>query len=191
MGNNSFWAAVILMPLFLEWVRFVGKLTKIGGYFMKRTSNRLITASIIIAAVFCVSLFSFAEDGKKDKHESDRMGKMKKFLSLSDDQVLKIKDVYSNSMIAIEPLKKQLGSDVKALKQSFKAGVSNDVLQPLLDTIQADHKKLMDAVNDEKDQIKAILTPSQIAKEIIAMSDRMEKEKKSMKNEEEEGEDNY
>ncbi len=156
---------------------------------MERRTNKFVMASMVLVAVFCISLFSYAEEGKKDMHEKDRIVKMKEKLGLSDDQVTKIKAVFADSKKNIEPLKKQYEADLKSLKDKVKAGVADSELKILLDALQADDQKMMDARKNIMEQMKAILTPLQQAKDIIG--ERSEKEKdKGDKKEKEEEEDN-
>lgn len=142
---------------------------------MKRTTKKFIAVSMVLGAIFCVSLFSFAEDGKKDMHEKDRIVKMKEKLGLSDDQVIKIKAIFTDSKKTVEPLKKQHEADMKALKAKVKAGAADSELKLLLDALQLDNQKIMDARKTVMEQVKAILTPLQQAKEVIG--ERSEKDR--------------
>ncbi len=142
---------------------------------MKRKSIKFVFAGLIIAAVFCITLFSFADEGKKGEKEGGRLAKMQETLGLSDAQVSSIKDVFTDTWKNIEPLMKQRKADFESLKEKVNAGASDNDLTALIETLKSDQQKIMDVRKNEMEQIKAILTPAQQAKAIIAMGERMGK----------------
>jgi hypothetical protein len=131
---------------------------------MKRSLRWFVFMSMVFFMAFSASVFTFADDGKKDGRDNDRIGRMKEFLGLNDDQVTKIKLIYDDSKTRLEPLQKQLGADLKALRDKVKAGAPDADLKPLMAAVQADNQKLMDSRRIELDQINAVLTTLQQAK---------------------------
>lgn len=77
-----------------------------------------------------------------------------------------MKAVFDDSIKNNEPLIKQIQSDLNAIEEKVKAVASDADLTALLDNLHTDNQKLMSARKNELEQIKAILTPTQQAKEI-------------------------
>jgi Spy/CpxP family protein refolding chaperone len=144
---------------------------------MKQNSKKLMLGGLVISAVFCASLLSFADDMKSGTNDwqGGRLAKMKETLGLSDTQVASIKAIQDGSWKNIEPLRKQTRIDLENLKAQVKTGAPDKDLTASIDALQADRKKMMEARKASMEQVKAILTPLQQAKAMIAMSERMGK----------------
>jgi Spy/CpxP family protein refolding chaperone len=151
---------------------------------MKKIPKISAVISLVLGAVFCLSLMSYAGmgpggpggpgPGPLGMHEGDRIIQMKDKIGLTDDQVTKIKKLFRESRNSIQTLMDQQKDDLDAVETKLKAKASDKELKVLLDALDADHQKIENARKSVMDQLRTILTPTQQAQSIVALEKRME-----------------
>jgi Spy/CpxP family protein refolding chaperone len=140
---------------------------------MRKLLGGLLAGGFIVGLFLSSVLVVRADDDPKPGDQGgDAAGigviaKMKDKLGLTDDQVAKLKQLGESAKAEITPLWKQMGADLKALGEKVKAKAGDDVLKPLLDSINTDRQNLDAAKNKYIDQSRTILTPTQQAKMVI------------------------
>ena len=101
--------------------------------------------------------------------DGSRMDKLKEKLGLSDDQVSKLKDLFKSQGETMKPLRDQMKIDMDTLQQKVDTKASDGDVKKLLDKLEADQKEMQAGREKMKDQLRAILTPTQQAKMVLGM----------------------
>ena len=110
--------------------------------------------------------------------DHDGMGKgriehLKEKLGLTDDQTTQLKEAFKKQEEAIKPLRDQEKIDVDTLQQKVDIKASDSDIKTLLDKLKEDHKIVQDAQERSMDKMRTILNPTQQAKWVLSMRDRM------------------
>jgi Spy/CpxP family protein refolding chaperone len=164
-----------------------------GGCTMKKFS-RLFLVGIFATALFLGYGLAKADDSMAADNQSgdqpamnadhpdhmdhDGMGKgriehLKEKLGLTDDQATQLKEAFKKQEEAIKPLRDQEKIDVDMLQQKVDTKASDSDIKALLDKLKEDHKTVQDAQERSMDKMRTILNPTQQAKWVLSMRDRM------------------
>jgi Spy/CpxP family protein refolding chaperone len=103
-----------------------------------------------------------AMDGAWIDHAKDK-------LKLSNDQVAQLHKAVDDEKNRIVPLREDMKTQIQSLAQKLKAGAGDDALKPILDQIDQDRQDLAADQQKTTEAIRAVLTPTQQAKVILAM----------------------
>ena len=95
---------------------------------------------------------------------------MKEQLDLSDEQAAKILTILEQNEIILYPICKQLRADYSILKAKVGANAPDAELKEWIDSIKADWQKFRVAKKAEQEQIRAVLTLFQQAKQIMSLN---------------------
>jgi Spy/CpxP family protein refolding chaperone len=101
------------------------------------------------------------------KFEKARLEKMKENLSLSDDQVAKLKALFKSHREEMKPLQEKVKADMDALGKKKEAKASDAELKAALDALSADQKNVQELRQKHQEKIRGILTPEQQAKMVL------------------------
>ncbi len=144
----------------------------------------IIWAALLVVLAWSPAALSLADDSAPaggDDHpgmghgmDGGMMGgghldKLKEKLGLTNDQAAKLKDVFKSQMEANKPLRDQMKIDVDTLQQKVDAKASDADIKKLLDKLETDNKQMQAGREKMKDQLRAILTPTQQAKMVLGM----------------------
>ena len=121
-----------------------------------------------------------AKDHHKDKD------KWEKNLGLTDDQSAKLKSLKDAQKAALKPLWDKQKELKKKLEGQVKAKAGDSDIQATLDEMTANHKAMMDQMEQFRSQKDAILTPTQRAKMMIGKMKHRHHDKKEHHEEEDE-----
>lgn len=149
---------------------------------MKARARKGAIFGTIMGLLFVISMISYAEqdgpgrgpgpgprpEGGPGVYDGDRIIRMKDKLGLTEDQVNKIKALMESTGKNMEQLHKQVRDDMKALADKMDAKASDNELKSVLDNLNTDHQKIQDARKNVLEKMRAILTPTQQAKSILA-----------------------
>lgn len=109
------------------------------------------------------------DDGMGGGMMGGHLDRLKEKLSLTDDQVSKLKDLFKGQMEANKPLRDQMKIDIDTLQQKVDMKASDGDIKKLLDKLDTEHKQMTDSREKMKDQLRSILTPTQQAKMVLGM----------------------
>ena len=121
---------------------------------MKKVLMFLLAASLSAPAVFAQNANAKREHKSPEEKAKMKTERLDKQLDLTDEQEAKVEQIYLNSARKMAELKEQKGDDKKAMGQDFKV--------------------IKQATNE---QLKAVLTPEQMAKKEKMEAERREKHK--------------
>lgn len=143
---------------------------------MKKEISKLILMGIVLGLVISAVTLSYSNQWNKDRDDGNRIINMKEKLTLSEDQVAKIQDVQAISDKNLDKLMQKQEDDTETLSAKIKAGASDKELKSLLDVLQKNSIKIMDAKKNDMQKVLSVLTPMQQAKVIIFSTNEVKKE---------------
>ncbi len=140
---------------------------------MKRIINGLWMGSLIgILFVGTSWVVRAEEEGSmmgNEKGGVNQVEKMKEKLGLSDSQASKLKDLFKKQREDMTPLRDQMKIDMDTLQQKVDMKAPDSEIKKLLDKLDADRKGMESGREKMKDQLRAILSPTQQAKLVLGM----------------------
>ena len=154
---------------------------------MKKISGFWGVPALALVLLFGTTLGAMAQDDDKPAGAKDHsagswgdkggggmgpMGRMKKKLGLTDDQASKIKELFKTQREENEPLREQTKIDMDTLRLKVDSKASDSEIKKVLEALSADQKKIQAGRGKMKEQLSAILTPSQRAKMLLEMERR-------------------
>ena len=106
---------------------------------------------------------------EKGGWERGPLGMMKKKLDLTDDQASKMKELFKKQREENEPLREQTKIDMDTLRLKVDSKASDSEIKKVLEALSADQKKMEEDRGKMKEELSAILTPTQKAKMLLDM----------------------
>jgi Spy/CpxP family protein refolding chaperone len=93
----------------------------------------------------------------------------RKKLGLNKDQSSKVDNLLKKQMGDLNRLHQQMWKDRETLQAKFKATVSDDEIEKLLNSLSQDRKDFMTTMDQFDNQIRSILTPRQRAQIMLGL----------------------
>ncbi len=143
---------------------------------MKKSLMKVLTGSVAVGLILAFAGLTYGDDSKpadKGGHEKGAVGfilGMKDKLGLTGDQTDKLQALSDNEKKEMKPLFDQAAADLKTLVDKVKAGAKDDEIKAVLDTLSGDRQNIETARKKYTDSVRDILTPTQQAKIVIAMT---------------------
>jgi Spy/CpxP family protein refolding chaperone len=139
-----------------------------GRKHMSGISIRNLAAfGLITALLFGVSTVAKAQEPPPGVNAA-KILEIKEKLGLSDEQVAKLKTLLESEKAELTPLVKKQLADLKTLDEKVKANAPDDELDPILDNMETRRQNIESAKSKYIGQARAILTPTQQAKVVLA-----------------------
>ena len=113
------------------------------------------------------------EEGKGREHHEMSMEKMQEKLGLSKDQAEKFAAAKKVMEESNKPMHEEMAAEMARLGQQLKNKADDKAIQATLDKLEKNHKA-MDAAHEKfKAEMESVLTPTQRARMLMGMMERM------------------